>query len=74
MGAKDMSGKYAHPETLVDTAWVAEHHNDDNVRVVESDEDLLLYEQGHIAGAVKIDWQGDLQDRIRRDYIGKIGV
>jgi thiosulfate/3-mercaptopyruvate sulfurtransferase len=64
-----MAGKYAHPETLVDTAWVAEHAGDANVRVVESDEDILLYDQGHIAGAVKIDWVGDLQDRIRRDYI-----
>jgi thiosulfate/3-mercaptopyruvate sulfurtransferase len=67
-----MSGKYAHPETLVDTAWVAEHDGDDNVRIVESDEDILLYEQGHIPNAVMIDWRGDLQDRIRRDYIGKM--
>jgi thiosulfate/3-mercaptopyruvate sulfurtransferase len=66
-----MPGKYAHPETLVDTAWVAEHGHDPNVRIVESDEDVLLYEQGHVPGAVKIDWVGDLQDRIRRDYIGK---
>jgi thiosulfate/3-mercaptopyruvate sulfurtransferase len=66
-----MANKYAHPETLVDTAWVAEHGGDLHVRIVESDEDVLLYEQGHIPGAVKIDWQGDLQDRIRRDYIGR---
>jgi len=66
-----MANKYAHPETLVDTAWVAEHGGDPHVRIVESDEDVLLYEQGHIPGAVKIDWQGDLQDRIRRDYIGR---
>jgi thiosulfate/3-mercaptopyruvate sulfurtransferase len=66
-----MTSKYAHPETLVDTAWVAEHVSDATVRIVESDEDVLLYDQGHVPGAVKIDWQGDLQDRIRRDYIGK---
>lgn len=66
-----MPEKYAHPETLVDTAWVAEHAQDPNVRIVEADEDILLYDQGHIPGAIKIDWQGDLQDRLRRDYIGK---
>jgi thiosulfate/3-mercaptopyruvate sulfurtransferase len=63
--------KYAHPETLVDTAWVAEHSEDLNVRIVESNEDILLYDQGHVPGAVKIDWQADLQDQLRRDYISK---
>ncbi len=66
-----MPNKYVHPETLVDTAWVAEHGEDAGVRIVESDEDILLYDQGHVPGAVKLDWQGDLQDQIRRDYIGK---
>jgi thiosulfate/3-mercaptopyruvate sulfurtransferase len=55
-----MPSKCAHPETLVDTAWVAEHAHDANVRVVESDEDVLLYEQGHIPAAVKIDWVRNL--------------
>ena len=40
--------EYAHPEVLVDTTWVAEHLNDPNVRIVESNEDILLYDQGHI--------------------------
>ncbi len=62
---------YAHPEMLVDTAWVAEHLNDPKVRIVESDEDILLYDQGHVPGAVMIDWVGDLNDRVRRDYIGR---
>lgn len=66
-----MVKEYAHPETLVSTAWLAEHQNDANLRIVESDEDLLLYMQGHIPGAVKIDWQTDLQDQIVRDYIDK---
>jgi thiosulfate/3-mercaptopyruvate sulfurtransferase len=66
-----MSDTYAHPETLVSTAWVDEHRRDPNVRIVESDEDVLLYEGGHIDGAVKIDWHTDLQDAIVRDYIGK---
>jgi len=63
--------EYTHPEVLVSTEWVAEHKDDPNVRIVESDEDVLLYSQGHIPGAVNIDWQNDLQDAIVRDYIGK---
>lgn len=63
-----MSG-YAHPEVLVDTAWVAEHLNDPKVRLVESDEDVLLYETGHIPGAVKLDWVTDLNDDTVRDYL-----
>jgi thiosulfate/3-mercaptopyruvate sulfurtransferase len=64
---------YAHPEMLVDTGWVADHLDDPNVRLVESDEDILLYDQGHIPGAVMIDWVGDLNDRVRRDYLGREG-
>ncbi len=62
---------YAHPEVLVETAWLAEHLEDPGLRIVESDEDILLYEQGHIPGAVNIDWVGDLNDRVRRDYIDR---
>ena len=61
---------YAHPEALVSTDWVAENLNDlENVRIVESDEDVLLYEVGHIPNAVKIDWVEDLNDPIVRDYL-----
>jgi len=60
---------YAFPEFLVDTAWVAEHAKDSHVRIVESDEDALLYEIGHIPGAVKVDWFTMLQDPVRRDFI-----
>ena len=62
---------YAHPEVLVSTEWVAQHLTDPKVRLVESDEDLLLYETGHIPGAVKIDWVADLNDPLQRDYIGR---
>lgn len=62
---------YAHPEVLVSTEWVAAHLNDPKVRLVESDEDLLLYETGHIPGAVKIDWVSDLNDQLRRDYVSR---
>ena len=64
---------YAHPEVLVDTEWVQQHANDPKVRIVESDEDVLLYEVGHVPGAVKIDWHVDLQDAVVRDYINKHG-
>lgn len=60
---------YAHPETLVTTEWVAGHLNDPNVRIAESDEDVLLYEIGHIPNAVKIDWVEDLNDPLVRDYL-----
>ncbi len=60
---------YAHPEVLVSTDWVAAHLDDPKVRLVESDEDLLLYEIGHIPGAVKVDWVTDLNDPITRDYL-----
>ena len=62
---------YAHPEVLVDTQWVADHLNDPNVRIIESDEDPLLYASGHIPGAVEVDWVRDLNDPVRRDYINK---
>ncbi|HMV33928.1 MAG TPA: sulfurtransferase [Gemmatimonadales bacterium] len=60
---------YAHPEVLVSTEWVAAHLDDPAVRLVESDEDLLLYEIGHIPGAVKVDWVTDLNDSLTRDYL-----
>lgn len=63
--------EYTHPEVLVSTDWVSQHTNDPKIKIVESDEDVLLYEVGHIEGAVKIDWQTDLQDQLIRDYIDK---
>ncbi|RIK51728.1 MAG: sulfurtransferase [Chloroflexi bacterium] len=64
-----MSEAYAHPDVLVSTDWVAQHLNDPNVRLVESNEDVLLYDTGHIPGAVNIDWHSDLNDPLVRDYI-----
>jgi thiosulfate/3-mercaptopyruvate sulfurtransferase len=63
--------EYAHPEVLVETEWVAQHLNDKNIRIVESDEDILLYDVGHVPGAVKIDWHVDLQNTVVRDYIDR---
>jgi len=56
---------------LVSTDWVEEHRNDPKVRIVESNEDILLYETGHIPGAVKVDWVTDLNDPLVRDYIDR---
>ena len=64
---------YANPDILVSTDWVADHLNDSNVRIVESNEDPLLYPSGHIPGAVQVDWTTDLNDQIKRDYIDKAG-
>ena len=61
--------QYAHPQRLVSTEWVAENVGAPGVVVVESDEDVLLYETGHVPGAVKIDWHLDLNDPVTRDYI-----
>jgi thiosulfate/3-mercaptopyruvate sulfurtransferase len=58
---------------LVSTEWVAQHLDDPKVRIVESDEDVLLYESGHIPGAVKIDWHTEEQDPLTRDFIDKAG-
>jgi thiosulfate/3-mercaptopyruvate sulfurtransferase len=61
--------EYAHPEKLVSTSWLADHLDDPGLIVVESDEDVLLYETGHIPGAVKIDWHTDLNDPVLRDFV-----
>ena len=65
---------YAHPERLVTTAWLAERLDavatpGSGLVLVESDEDVLLYETGHIPGAVKVDWHTELNDPVTRDYV-----
>jgi hypothetical protein len=60
---------YAHPDMLVTTEWVAGHLGDPGVVVAESDEDVLLYETGHIPGAVKLDWHTELNAPVTRDYV-----
>ena len=64
--------EFVHPEVLVSCDWVEQNRSQtDSIRIVESDEDILLYEQGHIAGAVKLDWTTDLQDAVVRDYVSQ---
>jgi thiosulfate/3-mercaptopyruvate sulfurtransferase len=61
--------QYAHPERLVTTQWLADNLQNPDVVVVESDEDVLLYDTGHIPGAIKVDWHLDLNDPVTRDYV-----
>jgi thiosulfate/3-mercaptopyruvate sulfurtransferase len=61
--------EYAHPEVLVSTEWLAANKDLPGLVVVEADEDVLLYETGHIPGSVKIDWHTDLNDPVTRDYV-----
>ena len=61
--------EYAHPERLVTTQWLADNLGAEGLAVVESDEDVLLYETGHIPGAVKVDWHTELNDPVTRDYV-----
>ena len=62
---------YAHPEYLVDTEWVAKHLDALNVRIIESDEDPLLYSIGHIPNSAQVDWFSTLQHPLRRDFLTK---
>ena len=62
---------YVNPDVLVSTEWVAQNLDDPNIRIVESDEDILLYDLEHIPGAVKVDWHADLNDELVRDYVSK---
>jgi thiosulfate/3-mercaptopyruvate sulfurtransferase len=65
--------EYTHPEMIVSTEWVAQHLDDPGLVVAESDEDVLLYETGHIPGAVKLDWHTELNDPVTRDYVDGAG-
>ncbi|MGW1161370.1 sulfurtransferase [Streptomyces sp. NPDC002513] len=58
-------------ESLVDADWVQQHTDDANVVIIEVDEDVSAYDRGHIRGAVKLDWRADLQDPVRRDFVGR---
>lgn len=63
---------YAHPEVLVDTSWVLQHHKDSMVRIAEVDYDPVAnYNLGHIPGAVLIDWKKDINDPVRRDILSQ---
>ena len=67
MSEQNKIAQYANPEVLVTTEWLSE--NLDAVTLVESNEDILLYDTGHIPGAVKLDWHTELNDQVRRDYL-----
>lgn len=62
-------GTYAHPHRLVTTEWLSANIGTPGLKIIESNEDILLYDIGHVPGATKIDWRGDLNDPVTRDYI-----
>ncbi len=64
---------YAKPDVLVSTEWLAQNLHNTNIRIIESNEDPLLYPSGHIPGAVEVDWTRDLNDQVTRDYLGREG-
>lgn len=64
---------YSNPDVLVSTDWVAGRLGDSDIRLVESNEDPLVYRAGHIEGAVEVDWTRDLNDQVRRDYLDRAG-
>jgi thiosulfate/3-mercaptopyruvate sulfurtransferase len=57
-------------DVLVDTQWVEDHLDDDSIRIVEVDENPALYAEAHIPGAIGFDWKTDLQDQVKRDFLG----
>src|SRR6202012_3490044 len=57
-------------DVLVDTDWVEQHLDDDSIRIVEVDENPALYAESHIPGAIGFDWKKDLQDQVKRDFLG----
>ncbi|MDL9979725.1 sulfurtransferase [Microbacterium sp. ASV49] len=65
--------EYAHPDRLVTAEWLEARLGEPGLVVVESDEDVLLYETGHIPGAVKVDWHTELNDPVIRDYVDGAG-
>lgn len=70
----DIGGRgYANADVLVSTDWVAAHLNDPHIRIIESNEDPLLYPSGHIPGAVEVDWTADLNHQVMRDYLDRDG-
>lgn len=69
--SNNTGSQYAHPDFLVETDWVAENLTNPNVKIVESNEDPLLYPSGHIPGAFEVDWTTDLNDPIIRDYLNQ---
>jgi thiosulfate/3-mercaptopyruvate sulfurtransferase len=73
-GNDRLSGReYAQPGSLVSTDWLAAHLDDPDIRILESNEDILLYDVGHIPGAQKLDWHTDLNDPLVRDYVSREG-
>jgi thiosulfate/3-mercaptopyruvate sulfurtransferase len=57
-------------DVLVEPDWLEQHLNDESIRIVEVDENPALYQEAHIPGAIGFDWRTDLQDQVKRDFLG----
>ena len=57
-------------DVLVEPEWLAQHLDDEGIRIVEVDENPALYAEAHIPSAIGFDWQKDLQDQVKRDFLG----
>ena len=66
--------EYANPNVLVETDWLAEHTDDPNIRIIEVDEDPTVYDKGHIPNALSFNWNTDLHDPLKRDFIDRAGL
>src|SRR6266542_7112711 len=73
MTQQQQANGYANPHALVSTAWVAEHLRDPQVQLLECDEDVSLYDGGHVCCALKLDWHQDLNDPVTRDFVDAPG-
>jgi thiosulfate/3-mercaptopyruvate sulfurtransferase len=62
-------GDYRNPDVLVDSEWLEQHFDDDNIAIVEVDEDTTAYEKGHLPNAIAINWETELHDVPRRDFV-----
>lgn len=71
VGSEIAARGYVHPEVLVSTQWLADQLKDPKLRILESNEDVLLYDMGHVPNAQKIDWHADLNDPVLRDYVSR---
>ena len=67
----DKISEYKNSDVVVSTDWVLNNLENKDIRIIESNEDPLLYTAGHIPGAVEVDWQADLNDQLKRDYLNK---
>src|SRR5687767_8337349 len=60
---------YTNPDSLVETDWIEQQGDSQDIAILEVDEDTTAYEKGHIPNAISIDWANDLHDVPRREFV-----